>query len=254
MSYWGTAAVVLGSAGASAVLAWVARRLVGLDVRRRHHEVGAAMFLQLGVIFAVLLAFVFNEVWAQYDTAAQAISAECANLRAAAVLAKTLPPDEQALVAHATAAYLGSVVRDEWPAMAARNESAAASRAFRDLLEMTAQLKPASGRAPNGELLSLLERAHQERETRLFQMTLGVPDVLWCLLILMSVVLVGFAALCGVEYVVSQALFAGLLGGAIAFVLVVVHLLDYPFEGALRLPPTVFQQAFQVVTSLSGHP
>jgi uncharacterized protein YjbI with pentapeptide repeats len=34
---------------------------------RRYHEVGNAVFLQLGVIFAVLLALAFNNFWSDYD-------------------------------------------------------------------------------------------------------------------------------------------------------------------------------------------
>lgn len=36
-------------------------RRVENDLRRLHHDVGSVVFLQLGVVFAVLLAFVFSE-------------------------------------------------------------------------------------------------------------------------------------------------------------------------------------------------
>src|SRR4029077_19234369 len=49
-----------------------------LNDSEHYHEVGYAVFLQLGVIFAVLLAFVFNGVWSDYNTASRAIDSECA--------------------------------------------------------------------------------------------------------------------------------------------------------------------------------
>src|SRR5579884_994860 len=74
----------------SGALSWLIRTRVNLDALRRHHEVGSAVFLQLGVVYAVLLAFVFIQVWDQYNEAASAIDQECGALHGAAMLASTL--------------------------------------------------------------------------------------------------------------------------------------------------------------------
>ena len=83
--------------------------------------------------------------------------------------------------------------------------------------------------------------AHRWRETRLFQMTLHVPGLLWVLLIGLGLVLVGFLLCFGIEYVVSQVVFTAVFAGAVALVLALVQCLDFPFEGALRLPPDDFR-------------
>jgi hypothetical protein len=49
------------------------------------------VFIQLGVVFAVLLAFVFNDVWADYQSTAEAINKECASLHGVAILSQSLP-------------------------------------------------------------------------------------------------------------------------------------------------------------------
>src|SRR4051812_13443100 len=87
MSYPAVALIVFGSGLIAGALSWTTRKLVQIDAPRRHHEIGSAVFLQLGVVFAVLLAFVFSEVWSEYNTAANAINQECANLHGAAMLA-----------------------------------------------------------------------------------------------------------------------------------------------------------------------
>ena len=76
---------------------------------------------------------------------------------------------------------------------------------------------------------------------RLFEMARGVPGLIWVLLLFGAGFLVGFLLLFGVEYVASQMVFTGAFAACLAFVLVIVHLLDFPFEGALRLQPTGFQ-------------
>jgi hypothetical protein len=59
--------LVLG-AGLAAAFTCVLRTSSFTGTRfRRYHEVGNAVFLQLGVIFAVLLALAFNNFWSDYD-------------------------------------------------------------------------------------------------------------------------------------------------------------------------------------------
>jgi len=240
--------VIIGMALSSAGLAWLVRLWVRAEARRRHHEVGAAVFLQLGVVFAVLLAFVFSEVWTEYNTAA-AINAECSDLHGAAILAGTLAAAETATLDAAIAGYLRLVIDDEWSTMADGKSSQAAAASFRRLYQQTARLEAVP---PGGEILSLLSDAHRQRETRLFQMTLGVPAVLWLLLLLFSAVLVVFVLFSAAEGLVAQMAFAGLFAGTIASVLVVVRMLDYPFQGALGLPSADFQATLAKVLALGG--
>ena len=76
MSYSELVGLVLGAGLVAALACTVLHRIVHRDTFRRYHEVGYAVFLQLGVIFAVLLAFVFNNVWSDYNAASQAINTE----------------------------------------------------------------------------------------------------------------------------------------------------------------------------------
>jgi hypothetical protein len=242
MNYPTVALTVIGSGVAAGALAWVVRKRVRLDALRRHHEIGSAVFLQLGVIFAVLLAFVFNEVWSEYNTAAGAINEECGSLHGVAILAATLPPTERDQAEHALVAYLSAVIGSEWASMARRQSSEAAGERFEMLVQTVARmaLHDSAHQTARSQMLSLLGRAHQFRETRLFQMTQGVPKVLWGLLISFALVLIGFLLCFGIEYIWSQLIFTSVFAAVIAFVLMVVVLLDYPFEGALREPSTDF--------------
>ena len=91
MSYTELGGLVLGAGLAAAFTCALLHRVVHHDTFRRYHEVGYAVFLQLGVIFAVLLAFVFNNVWSDYNIASQAIDSECASLHGIAILSDRLP-------------------------------------------------------------------------------------------------------------------------------------------------------------------
>ncbi len=62
MTYLTASLLIAAAALITGAVTFVARWLVAYEVRRRHHDVGSSVCLQLGVIFAMLLAFDFNQV------------------------------------------------------------------------------------------------------------------------------------------------------------------------------------------------
>src|SRR5215813_3340398 len=171
MSYTELGGLVLGTGLVAASICALLHRIVHRDTFRRYHEVGYAVFLQLGVIFAVLLAFVFNNVWSNYNVASQAIDSECGSLHGIAILSARLPSPARDAILNDLHAYLTIVVDREWPDMQRRKESQAADARLQALWQTveTVNMDPADNQI-RGQLLALLAAAHQGRETRLFQM------------------------------------------------------------------------------------
>jgi hypothetical protein len=237
MSYAVALLIVFFSTLAAACGSLVVYKSVGLDARRRQHEVGNPVFLQVGVMFAVLLAFVFSEVWGEYNTADNAISGECAALHGAAMAADTLPAPQARAVNRAILVYAQTVSNVEWPMMEHRERSVAASNAMRDAIRVAGRLDLNRNIdvSNQSEVLTLLEQAHGFRETRLFQMTQGLPWAMWLVLSLIALVLIGSVLLAGVESRIGHVVFAAGFTGCTVMVLVLVRMLDYPFEGALAL-------------------
>jgi hypothetical protein len=231
---------------------WVHRR-VRVDLRRRHHEVGTAVFLQLGVIFAVLLAFVFSEVWSDYNSAASAVEMECSSLEGAAVLASALPRDQAVSLLKAEMDYVGAVIHEEWPGMfKTRNEDPGADARLTRLIQVAAHVQPRNDAdiGTRQQILVDLEQAHIQRTMRIFQLGSGVPVFLWVLLIAFGVVLAAFVGVAGVESGGALISFSMTFAAAVAGILVLIHLLDYPFEGALALPPGHFVYTLQKIAAL----
>jgi hypothetical protein len=102
------ALVVVTVCGTGAIaLAFLVHRFIQLETRVRHHEVGTAVFLQLGVLYAVLLAFVFSEAFGQYTRAQQEVDQERAALHGAAMLASTLPIPAGKVILKLETLYIG---------------------------------------------------------------------------------------------------------------------------------------------------
>jgi hypothetical protein len=203
----------------------------------------------MGVMFAVLLAFVFNEVWGEYNTAASAVDEECGAMNGVVILSTALPSEDRQRMTTLLRSYTDAVIAKEFPSMASRESSQDAAVAF-EALWLGATALP-QGATVRDRILTLLGNARANRDMRLFQMGRGLPGLIWVLLLSFVVALAGFVLFFGVEYIFSQMLFAGAFAASLAFILLIVMLLDFPFEGVLRLPPDCFQRIGQKVTALS---
>jgi hypothetical protein len=210
------------------------------------------VFQQVGIMLSVLLAFVFSEVWGEYRTAAMAINGECGALHGAAMLASALPDGVGQPLEHAIAAYVHLVLTVEWPMMAERSRSPEATQAFQTILQQAAnlQVKHPVDLVDQGQIVSLLAQAHAFRETRTFEMTQGMPMLMWIMLIGISVALMAFVVFAGLENP-GHMVFACIFTASTVLVLVLVRMLDFPFEGALALPDSDFIKLLGEVGALA---
>ena len=231
-----------------------ARYVLDLDIRRRLHEVGHPVYLQIGVVFAVLLAFVFNGVWGEYNRAAQAINGECGALHGAAVLAHGLSDRQGQGIEQAILNYLKVVINVEWAALNRREESPEAVSAFQAIVEAAGRLNTTrpTDLTLQGQFLSLLAQAHAYRETRIFQAGQGLPRIIWAVLAFYSLVLVVFVLFAGVESWIGHLIFTEAGATSVVLLLILLRMLDYPFEGALTLSNADFVKTIERVSTTMG--
>jgi len=255
MSYTQLGGLVLGTGLLAALICVLLHRIVHRDTFRRYHEVGYAAFLQLGVIFAVLLAFVFNNVWSNYNAASEAIDSECGSLHGIAILGDRLPSPARDAIFGDLHAYLTTVLDQEWPDMRQRNESQAADIRFQSLWQTVETIN--TGVADNqvrSHLLSLLAAAHQSRETRLYQMKQSVPGLIWGLLGVFAGGLIGCMLMFAAEASVSKTILVGIFTSSLTLALLTVRMLDFPFESALALSSQNFNNILAKVDRLIAAP
>jgi hypothetical protein len=237
MPYWTAILIVVFAGAASALGASIIDRMISRESRRRHHEVGSQIFQLIGIMFSVLLAFVFSEVWSEYNTAAQAIDTECAALHSAATLADTLPHSDARRINTAILGYTQFVLQQEWPVM---REGAVGTRALEALrFPLNVATLAGSGEVKTA-ILELMSQAQAARETRLFQAGLGMPLAMWVMVTAMGGILIAFVLLSGTQPP-GTVILAASFAVSIAMVLVLVRMLDYPFHGALALDHGRFQ-------------
>ena len=121
--------------------------LVRLRIRLAHlrgnNEVAGFKFAVIGVLYAVLLAFVVIVSWERFYDAEKALAREAG---AAATIYRLCPGlDESSCgaVHENLAAYLRSVLADDWPAMVRGRPSAVTTRVLSDLYEVVVRFRDA---------------------------------------------------------------------------------------------------------------
>ncbi|MBE7210386.1 MAG: DUF4239 domain-containing protein [Gluconacetobacter diazotrophicus] len=237
---------------AAASLSLGVSRFVSVAARRRHHEVGIAVFLQIGVIYAVLLAFVFSEVWDQFNGSSQVVDAECSSLLGIAERANNIPADARIQLRHDIVSYLKLEIDEEWPAMQHRRFSLAASDAFTRIYDQIAGVDPATPRiaAARDRMLALAGEVHTKRAERLFQLRSNVPPFLWGLLLVDAAMLIAFVLFSGIEHSLVQLAMVGVFATFVCGILLTIHLLDFPFEGTISISPEPVVQTLDEVRAM----
>jgi hypothetical protein len=211
------------------------RRGVPLERLRTNNEVAGFKFAVVGVLYAVLLAFVVITAWERFHEAERALAAEAGAAGAIRRLSTGLDAAGAAEVRSRTAAYLQSVLADEWPAMARGHSSPGTSRALTDLYEAVVRERPRDMHDADlqADLFLQLDQLTAARRDRLVLAGGTVPGVIWFVVFLGAVLTIMFTYVFGSEYVVMQSLMTGVLAAIIFSAILVVIAIDEPFSGAI---------------------
>ena len=130
------ALLVIGGPAILAALGVIfGRRVMRGRIREGHNEVLIPIFLNAGVLFAVVLGLMVIAVWESYDAAKSTVSHEAATLVTLYRTTYGLPSETGEKLRAMADRYAEAVIKDEWPLLAAKREgSPSARRAMGDRL------------------------------------------------------------------------------------------------------------------------
>ncbi len=231
--YW----VVLAMLGSGAAIAACAahilfRRLVPYNKLVAHNNVAGFMIAVIGVIYAVLLAFIVIVVWEQYNDADARYGQEVAAISDMDSYARTLDEPQRTAVRAMVRHYIRLMIEDEWPAMHTGGQSAAASQVLADLSTSIEGPRPTAFRAAliQDQMVRALRTASDNRQRRLSDNQNTLPQVMWTALLAGAVVTVGFGFLFGVQNFRVQLAMTGSVALLIALSFTLLIELDFPFR------------------------
>jgi len=220
-------------------LAMTGPYLVRLRIRLAHlrgnNEVAGFKFAVIGVLYAVLLAFVVIISWERFYDAETALAREAGAAATIYRICSGLDDSSAAAVHENLEAYLRSVLADDWPAMVRGRPSAVTTRVLSDLYEVVVRFRPADlhGSDLQKDLLTELDELTRARRERLVMAEGTVPNVIWFVIFLGAALTISFTFFFGTENIIAQSMMTGILAAIILSAVLVVIALDRPYTGAI---------------------
>jgi hypothetical protein len=209
------------------------------------NEVVGFIFATVGVIYAVLLAFVVVVTWEEYRTAEGIVDREASALRSIYRDSAAFPPEAQADVRAQVVRYTTAVVTWEWPAMARGEAGDPKVAAALDEMSTTLAHVPATTPTEEQYIGTQAERFNELvslRSERLDYADRDVPNVLWVALIIGAVVTIGFVLAFGLQHVALHTLMTASLAALIGIQFFVIITIDYPFVGDVAVQSQPLQR------------
>ena len=220
---------------------WV-RRHVPLHKLKAHNDIAGPMFNTLGVIYAVLLAFVVIAVWQNYNEAKSGMTNEVTCYAEMYRDLNGLPDHFRLPTMDALDNYIRAVVTDEWPKMARGERSLQVEALAKQFWTVFTVFEPESenDKIYYAEALTRLNNAVEYRRERLVNSQTGIHPVIWFVLIVGGIITIVFTFFFGSENLLAQLIMTSLLAVVISMILFTIMVLDYPFTGSVGIKPDAF--------------
>ncbi|HXO16755.1 MAG TPA: hypothetical protein VN909_01165 [Candidatus Dormibacteraeota bacterium] len=233
--------VVGGIVFAALAIGYLVEKFTSREVRTAHNDRAGFILAVIGVIYAVLLAFVAIGVWERFQQAEMRTYDEAGSL--ATVYRDAGSFAGKVRLRAAIRAYALSVIDDEWPRMHRGDGSPPSNPLLEDASRDIRALPVPSARLSNiqGQMLSAIDTALMDRQTRLTVDSSGINVIMWVALVAGALVTISFTYLFGFDKTIMQELMIGGLSFLIALVLFLIVALDYPFRGSIAVPPEAFR-------------
>jgi ABC-type multidrug transport system fused ATPase/permease subunit len=239
--------VALGVGGRLLAAALLPRRTPRLDT-----ELAAVLMTVTATFIGIMLAFSAVQVWEAYRQADQAVAAEA---ESAAQLYRDLRAygDGSSDARQALAAYVHSVIEDEWPRMARDGVmSPKTAAALVQVFNSLASIEPATPRQTviYDESLSKLNAVVEHRRTRLLAAHTTLPPLFWIVVLIGSAIILGYTA----TYPATPLNLMLIAGLAVSLGLIFVFIIDvqHPFDGWVAISPTEMQSLPGLFAQLDG--
>jgi hypothetical protein len=239
--------MLLGVAGVA-----LTRRLVPVQRREPHNAAMGIIYGGLYILFGVIVGFTSFIVLNNYNDARTTVQSEAEDVSRIYLLAQRLPEPRRHKVQGLAETYARVVVEEEWPLMR-QGQSSPRAQALADGLRSAIQgFKPATSAQQSiyVQELTAVNELDSDRATRLLDRHPRLPPILWIALLGLTVPMLLFAWLVGIEdtslHMVGVAAFAG----GVALILFTIAVLDRPFGTDARIGP----QPFELVLHEIGGP
>lgn len=235
------------------------RRFVPAEHLKEHHDVTAALFSVIGVLYSVVLAFLVGAVWTSFDADQQTADQEARFATNAYALATGLPEPQGSRLRAAIAQYAIEVRDVEWPMMRDGRTDLRARAYLTGALRIALSIVPpvsSTGQALRvqsivNEMLVDLRSLGDRRVERMREMRGRLPAAIFESLILGAIAVMAFVFMFGIDRVVSQMALTAIFAFTIGLFFGLIVDLNSPYSGPITISPDAWNSVINAASVLS---
>lgn len=225
----------------SVALLILIRKKYNLATLKANHEVAGFTFGVIGVLYALLLAFLVIVVWEDYTDARKNCDSEANVFGNLYRDAKAFPEAYRNEVRTALINYGKLVIEEEWPIMSKGQYaySREAWQALNKVWELYQSYNPHTEyeKIWYAESITRLNALMDYRRIRLSDSQNELHILMKIFLIAGGVITISFMYFFGVENLKAQIMMTAALSGIISFIVFLILAIDNPFQGDISIRP-----------------
>lgn len=229
--------VLFSEAGLMAYNAWNRKE----KKEPQSNEMAGLIFSTLSLIYSLILAFVIVAVWTNYDELGQTVEKETDKLNSILAHSETLPDSIRQPLVSAVFTYCYQVIDKEWKMQ--EPEAPQHPSAIPALRMMLLRLEPETSLQES--IFSVLDddlsSVSDLRRARLDHTRTRVPDLLWLILKIYSIMIILFSYFLNAASEKLKRVYVLFLSSIMAMSLFLVYTLDRPFAGSAQITNKPYQ-------------
>jgi len=236
--------LVLLAVAISVTVLYLFRNSVKFEIRKGHNEIAGFVFATVGVLYAVVLAFVVFAVWERFTTSEQAVSHEAALVVGVYRDTELFPEPRRTQAQRALRAYVTEVMDNEWSVhgqVLPHKKPDALNRVW-DIFRQADQ-RPGVDRISLDKAQDHLHDIEVARHARHLSRESSLPGIFWPILVLGAIFTLFFAFIFDMGNVRVQGVLTALLAGLMTALLFLVLSLARPFTGQVQVSKAPFEHA-----------
>ena len=235
--------IVAGAVALSIGGLLLARRVLRIEKLKISHEISGNLFHTLGVIYAVVLAFMVIVAWENFDRIDSNVSMEANCYADLSRDANALSEPFRSQAKEAIGVYVEAVVEEEWPMLAWGGRSANTHELFTEIWDIYLSYEPETKSEDIFFTASVekLNEAGELRTQRIMDSRSHLHPILWSVLLVGGAITIIFSYFLVAEKLRTQIVMTALFSSIIALILFTILVLDFPFASHMGIKPDAFR-------------
>jgi hypothetical protein len=225
------------------------RKRLSHELLKENHEVGGFIYNAVGIIYAVLIAFVVFAIWTGQSDTNSKIEREASDLLDLYYDASVFTDSLKMTIQGTIRDYVSRVTKEEWDSMSDGNRDTEATKLFVKLNKIYLSIDGnlLTNKDVLTEELKKMDEIREYRRHRLLSSRQNMPDIMWIVLLISSVIMIVFTFFFSTKNRRHQYIMTAFLVFVCVNVLYLIFVLDHPFTGVHAIKSDAFDQLMTIV-------